>query len=179
MKHFLYFSSLSLLIVSCTTQKQASTLTGRTDDVYFTASDTRKKAEPPPALRSYAEPTEKSEPSNAGNYTNSYANRFRNFGTSRRFHYDVYRPTIVPSVSYNMFNGWSFGMAYVDPRFGSMSGFNSPFSPYYGYNMPFYNPFFSNGWGNSWMYGYYPSYYHNPYFFNPCSYGYGYGYGYN
>jgi len=181
MKQLILFSTFLVVLGSCTSQKQASTKVGRSDDVYFTANDTRKKAEVPykTQYRSYTENSlqngQQTE-SNAGNYTTSYSNRLRYFGTSRRYYYDAYRPSLYSAAYFS--SGWNIGLNYVNPMYGYMSGYNSPFSPYYGYNMPFYNPFFSYGWGNSWMNGYYPSYYYNPYFYNPCSIRYGYGYGY-
>ena len=175
------FASVSILILSsCSIQKQASNLNGRSDEVYFTPNDTRKKSDDLAVSnkQNVNQTQNNKQISNAGNYTSSYSNRFRNFGSSHRFNYNNYQASIVPSLSYNNYTGNSMGLGYVDTRFGYASGFNSPFSMYYGYNMPYYNPFFSYGWGNSWMNGYYPYYTFNPYFYNPCSYYYGFGYGY-
>ncbi len=167
---------------SCVNQRQKSNITGRTDEVYFTSSDTRIKVE---AVSQYEMDNKSNvngssinKQSNAGNYTSSYSNRFRNFSSTNRYNYCNYQPVLVPTMMYNPYTGWSIGM-----RYGSMSGFSSPFSPYYGYNMPYNDPFYSYGWGGGWMCSYYPRYIYNPYMFSYNPYGYnnyrGYGNGYN
>lgn len=178
MKHMPVLIILITLLSSCSVQRQRTTVTGRTDDVYFTASDTRKKAVQESAYESGTSKPAQSYEGDAGSYTSSYTNRLRYFGSTSRFNYMSYQPVLVPSFNYNPWYGWNMGLSYIDPRFGYMSGFNSPFSPYFGYNMPFYDPFYSYGWGGGWMTHYMPVYSFNPYFYNPCSYYYGFGYGY-
>ncbi len=178
MKQILNLSILALVFSSCSMQKQASTATGRTDEVYFTVNDTRKKASSTASEYQGESLQDKDRNSNAGNYTSSYSNRLRNFGSSQRFNYSNYQPVLVQTMFYNPYTGWSIGMSYVDPDYGYMGGYNSPFSPYYGYYMPYGDPFYTYGWGGSWMTGYYPYYTYNPYYFNGCGYGWGYGRGY-
>ncbi|MDP2175123.1 MAG: hypothetical protein Q8K70_04345 [Bacteroidota bacterium] len=159
-----------LILASCSSVRQATNKVGQTDDLYFTASDTRKvnrvSQQELESRKSLQEQSVRNE-SYAGSYTNSYSNRFRHFGNNRSFYYQT-RPTIVPVVSYNPFMGWNTSFAYMDPRFMGMNTFNSPFSPFYGWNMPFNDPFYASGWGGSWMTGYYPTYIHNPFMYNGC-----------
>lgn len=175
MKQIFCVSAILIFLGSCSLKKEASNLNGRTDEVYFTVNDTRKKSLD---LPSYDEPSSlqnssASSQSNAGNYTSTYANRFRNFGSSQRFNYN-YQPTIVPSLMYSSYSGWGMGISYSYSMPGY--GINSPFSPYYGCYMPYYNPFYSYGWGATWMTGYYPYYVYNPYLFNYGYYNPYYGY---
>lgn len=176
MKQWVYLSAALVLMTSCSVQRQRTSLTGRTDDVYFTPSDTRK-TEPLEDNRNAGGDEREAYNGNAGNYSNTYSNRLRHFGTRSRFNYGNYSPILVPTIGFNPYSGWTMGLSLVDPRFGYMSGFNSPFSMYYGYYMPYYDPFYSYGWGSSWMYGYQPYYMYNPYFYNPCHHHYGYNYG--
>ena len=125
------FASVSILILSsCSIQKQASNLNGRSDEVYFTPNDTRKKSDDLAVSnkQNVNQTQNNKQISNAGNYTSSYSNRFRNFGSSHRFNYNNYQASIVPSLSYNNYTGNSMGLGYVDTRFGYASGFNSPVS---------------------------------------------------
>ncbi|MBL7837507.1 MAG: hypothetical protein JNM67_08325 [Bacteroidetes bacterium] len=177
MKRLSLILIVTLVISSCNLQKQASNTTGRTDDVYFTVNDTRKKAEvvyAPPVTRTESSLQDNQNASNApvGGYTGTYANRLRFFGSVNTYYYDAYRPSIVPSLYPNYYSGWSVGLTFINPRYGYISGFNSPFSPYFGLNMPYYDPFYAHNFGGGWM-NYYPQYYFNPYFYNPCFYGYG------
>ena len=94
MKQITIAGMMILLLASCSMQKQASNVVGRTDDVYFTANDTRKKevvVTPKAAQRNLQDQNYNSnEQSNAGNYTNTYSNRLRHFGSNRRFNYNNY-----------------------------------------------------------------------------------------
>lgn len=171
MKQFIITIGFVLLLTGCTSIKQASNEVGRTDEAYFTISDLRKKApkvsqlevERANSLQNQATQSN----SRAGSYTNTYSNRLRNFGINRSFYYRP-TPVIVPVVQYNPFTGWQASFAYNDPRFFGMNQFNSAFSPYYGYNMPFNDPFYSAGWGGYWMTGYTPFYTYNPYLMTGC-----------
>ena len=78
------FASVSILILSsCSIQKQASNLNGRSDEVYFTPNDTRKKSDDLAVSnkQNVNQTQNNKQISNAGNYTSSYSNRFRNFGS--------------------------------------------------------------------------------------------------
>ncbi|MES2619085.1 MAG: hypothetical protein V4613_14505 [Bacteroidota bacterium] len=174
MKQLFFISAVLISLASCMTVKQKSNIQGRTDEVYFTPSDTRiivygssesgnNKA---PSIAQQS--TEKRTPDN---YSGSYSNRLRYFGSSSRFSYNNYQPTLIPTLTYNPFTGWQAGFTYG--YYGS--GFNSPFSPYYGCSMPYTDPFYTYGWGGNWM-NYNPYYTYNPYMFNYNPYSY-YGYG--
>jgi hypothetical protein len=174
MKQILFLSVVLVSLGSCVNQRQKSNITGRTDEVYFTPSDTRIIVD---AVSQYEMENQNNQvsnngkqQSNAGNYTSSYSNRLRNFGSSGRYNYNSYQPMLVPTMMYNPYTGWSMGISYG-------YGFNSPFSPYYGCNMPYNDPFYSYGW-NGWAGGYRPVYIYNPYMcsYNPYGFGYG-GYG--
>ncbi len=168
MKQLILFVSSLTLLASCSVQKQASNIQGRTDDVYFTVKDTRiiQKVKEPTALEKQRQKEESLQSqsnvqSNAGNFTSSYANRLRHFGSRNRFNFNNYQPVIVPSIGFNSFTGWNYGIGFGQP----MYSFNSPFSPHFGQFMPFNDPFNSFGWGGSWMTGYMPHYTYNPYLY--------------
>ncbi len=166
MKQILFFAAL-VTLTSCVNQRQKSNITGRTDEVYFTPSDTRIKVY---TNETVSDNSNSAPQTSSQNYSGSYSDRLRNFGSTNRFNYSNYQPMLVPTLMYNNYTGWGLGLSY--------GAYNSPFSPYYGCNMPFNNPFYANGWGGNWMTGYNPYYTYNPYLFNnPYGYG-GYGYGY-
>lgn len=177
MKKILFFSLVLVSISSCVNQRQRSNIIGRTDEVYFTPSDTRKKAE-----YNYSSQQNSTQSNgnginqgNAGNYTSSYSNRLCYFGSRNRFSYNNYQPVLVPSLMYSNQTGWSYGLSYGYPMFGYGRSYYSPFSPYYGCYMPFNDPFYSYGWGGGWMTSYYPYYTYNPYMYSYNPYlGYGY-----
>ncbi|MDI1235727.1 MAG: hypothetical protein PSX81_15730 [bacterium] len=173
MKKILFFSVVIVVLNGCVNQRQKTNIVGRTDDVYFTASDTRKKA-----FVSYAPQQNTSQSNNnqskAGNYTNSYSNRLCYFGSRNRFSYNNYQPVLIPSMMFHNQSGWTFGISYGYSMSGYGRNHYSSFSPYYGCSMPYNNPFYSYGWGGSWMTSYYPFYSYNPYMYNYGSYGYGY-----
>src|SRR5690606_31747951 len=172
MKLLLIFVIPLAILSSCSVKKQSSTSVGRTDDVYFTANDTRKKEVV--ELSYNSAPNENTDERRTEYYTSTYADRLRHFGSGACY----IRPRVIVGpavVAYNNGFGMTSGLYYISPVYGYGSGFNSPFSPYYGYTMPFYDPFFSYGWGNSWMNTYSPySSYYNPYIYNSCMPYYGY-----
>ena len=118
MKQLLIFVFTVGILASCLINKQASNVTGRTDDVYFTVNDTRKKVEAPTSSTTRSsESSLQNQQSNTVNrdpdgYTGSYANRMRYFRSGRYF-YDAYRPSIVPSLYYNYYSGWNIGLTYT------------------------------------------------------------------
>lgn len=167
-----------VVLSSCSMRKESSNITGRTDEVYFTVNDTRKPdVEPLRTSQEYNGNLQDQQTNSSvtnNNYTGTYSNRLRYFGSTNSYCYS-YSPTIVPSIYANYYSGWNVGLTFVNPRYGYISGFNSPFSPYYGLNMPYYDPFYANSWTSGmWMTSYYPRYYFNPYYYNPCYYSYGY-----
>lgn len=191
MKHFIYSLFVILLISSCSAKKQASNITGRTDDLYFTVNDVRIKSAEQPQPPGEAQVSEESNiqnnsaqkkdnNNNDGYYSNSYAKRLRYFGSSSRFNVTI---APVPLIPMNFNYGTNYGFSMLGP---SRYGFNSIFSPYYRCYMPYYDPFYSYGWNGG---GYNPYYSYSPYFYSPYFnygysgyYGYGnsyYGYGYN
>lgn len=175
MKPYFVLGFSMVILASCSSQKQRSNITGRTDDVYFTVNDTRKKAEKVPPIESAEKIANTPDPAaswDPDGYTGTYANRIRYFRTGR-FYFDNNRPSLAPSLNINYYAGWNLGLTYVNPRFGYITGFNSPFSPYYGLYMPYYNPFYAYGYYDMWAVGFYPRYYFNPYFYYPCYYGFG------
>jgi hypothetical protein len=119
MKQIFYLATLAVIFSSCSMKKQASNVTGRTDEVYFTVNDTRKKSVEVPMSeyesrqQSLQDADNRNAASNAGNYGNSYSNRFRNFGSSGRFNYNNYQPALIPTMSYNPYTGWSMGFHHT------------------------------------------------------------------
>ena len=168
MKKILFFSVVLVSITACVNQRQRTNIVGRTDEVYFTPSDTRKKAVVTYTTSENASSnnTNNNNQSAAGNYTSSYSNRLCFFGSRNRFSYNNYQPVLLPSLMFNNHSGWTYGMSYGYPLFGYGRSYYSPFSPYYGCYMPYNDPFFTYGWGGGWMTSYYPSYIYNPYMFS-------------
>lgn len=175
MKKILFFLITSVLFVGCINQRQRTNIVGRTDEVYFTPSDTRKKAVVNYSSGQSNTSNTYNNTRNVGNYTSTYSNRLSNFGTRNRFNYSNYQPVLLPSLFiFNNNAGWTYGLGYGNPRFGYGRSYSSSFSPYFGCYMPFNDPFFAYGWGGNWMTIYNPCYSYNPYMYNYGSYGYGY-----
>ena len=167
MKKIIFFLIVSVLFVGCINQRQRTNIIGRTDEVYFTPSDTRKKAVVNYSSGQSNTSNTYNNTSNVGNYTSTYSNRLSNFGTRNRFNYSNYQPVLLPSLFiFNNNAGWTYGLGYGNPRFGYGRSYSSSFSPYFGCYMPFNDPFFAYGWGGNWMTIYNPCYSYNPYMYN-------------
>lgn len=159
MKGILFFIIVTMLLGSCVHQRQRSNIAGRTDEVYFTPSDTRIKGY---LIR---ESTESTEPLiTSRSYTGSYADRLCNFGSGNCFLYKHNNPLRTPSLSDNDYDPWAFG-------YNRTPYFTSPNYPYCGccsfaYNNNFGN--YASFYGYStypFGYGYYGPYYNS--YYNP------------
>jgi len=160
MKNYLLLIAITIFLASCSTKRQAASKLGKVDDTYFTVNDVVGTPKKETKKRESLQNNQNTQ-SNAGNFTNSYSNRLRNFGTNNSFFY-TQSPFMPPMISYNPFMGWN-GQFGMDPGFMGMYHHNSAFSPFYGCGMPFNNPFLYNGWNQQSMFGYNPYFAHNPF----------------
>lgn len=160
MKNYLLLIAITIFLASCSTKRQAASKLGKVDDTYFTVNDVVATPKKETKQRESLQNNQNTQ-SNAGNFTNSYSNRLRNFGANNSFFF-TQSPFMPPMISYNPFMGWN-GQFGMDPGFMGMYHHNSAFSPFYGCGMPFNNPFLYNGWNQQSMFGYNPYFAHNPF----------------
>ncbi len=158
-KLYFYLILTVILVQSCSVKTQKTALSGLTDEVYFTPSDTRISMSSKDLRENnedYSRQTIQQQRNQAGDFSSSYANRIRYFNSANTFVYNPYQPVIFTQNLCNPYTGRNM-MNFMDQ--GQMfygNSFSNPFSPNYGifgysedfwdqmhfYNFSMYNYFF-------------------------------------